>query len=412
MAKANTTDTESENNSRFSRFSIRRSFRFAQGLRLSQRLPLILAGLLVGIGGGFLGGFLYEGMNDDAPLSSSARQQYISSESELIASLVDKVGPSVVSINVESEVTTQDIFGFARQLRQESAGTGFIISSSGVIVTNRHVIPEGTTSVSVTLSDGTEYENVIVIGRTSSNTPIDVAFLKIRDTGGRELTVANLGDSSKIKVGERVIAIGNALGQFQNTVTSGIISGYGRDVTAGSSSGEDAGSLIDLFQTDAAINQGNSGGPLVNMSGEVIGINTAVASDAQNIGFAIPVNDIKGLVSGVLATGKLLQPYLGVRYVSLTDDLAAQYKLGIKRGAYVIPSSGGSDTVLPGSPAAKAGIREGDVITKVGGITIDDKTNLTNVLFRYKVGDKVSLSIVREGKAVSIKVILEAAPAV
>ncbi|MEX1995538.1 MAG: trypsin-like peptidase domain-containing protein [Candidatus Saccharimonadales bacterium] len=406
------TIVNSEKDSRLHRGPFRRPVMPAGSFRLRQRLPLILACLILGIGGGFLGGLLYAGVNVDAPLSTAARQQYVSSESELIASLVDKVGPSVVSINVESEVTAQDVFGFARKLRQQSAGTGFIISSSGVIVTNRHVIPEGTTSVSVTLADGTEYENVGVIGRTSSNTPIDAAFLKVKDTRGRKLTVANLGDSSKIKVGERVIAIGNALGQFQNTVTSGIISGYGRDVTAAGSSGTDIENLTDLFQTDAAINQGNSGGPLVNMNGEVIGINTAVASGAQNIGFAIPVNDVKGLVSSVLSTGTLLQPYLGVRYVSLTDDLAAQYKLSVKRGAYVIPSEGGSSAVLSGSPAAKAGVREGDVITKVNNTVIDDKTNLTNVLYRYKVGDTVTLTVMRGDKHLNVKVTLEEAPEV
>jgi serine protease Do len=377
---------------------------------LKRRLPLLLACFIFGIIGGLLGAVVYQELDKDAPLTTSASQKYISSESELIASLAERIGPSVVSINVESEVTAQDVFGFTRQLRQESAGTGFIINASGVIVTNRHVIPEGTTSVSITLSDGTVFEDAQVIGRTQKNTPIDAAFLKIRDTKGKRLTVANLGDSSKIKVGERVIAIGNALGQFQNTVTSGIISGYGRDVTAGDSEGGQSQNLTDLFQTDAAINQGNSGGPLVNAAGEVIGINTAVASGAQNIGFAIPINDVKGLIAGVLSKGELLQPYLGVRYVSLTDDLSAQYKLSVRRGAYIVAPSAGSAAVLPDSPAAKAGLREGDIITKVNDVTIDDKTNLTSTLFRYKVGDSVNLTVLRDGKTTIVKATLAAAP--
>src|SRR5581483_11700401 len=191
--------------------------------------------------------------------------------------------------------------------------------------TNRHVVPADTTAVNVTLSDGTTFDNVQVIGRTGDSSPQDVAFLKIGDLKGKKLVPVTLGDSSRMQVGDEVIAIGNALGQFQNTVTTGIISGYGRDVTAGDQSGAQATeNLTDLFQTDAAINQGNSGGPLVNINGEVIGINTAVASDAQNIGFAQPINDLKALISSVLSNGKLQQPYLGVRYVSLTNDLAKE----------------------------------------------------------------------------------------
>lgn len=211
-------------------------------------------------------------------------------------------------------------------------------------------------------------------------------------------------------MGDHVIAIGNALGQFQNTVTSGIISGYGRDVVAGDETGTSFESLTDLFQTDAAINAGNSGGPLVNINGEVIGLNTAVAGDAQNIGFAIPINDIKGLVESVLSKGELQQPYLGVRYISLTADLAFQYNLDVKRGAYIVPSADGESSVLPGSPARKAGLREKDTITKVNNIAIDDKTSLTSALSKLKVGDKIKLTIIRDGKTITVNVTLETAP--
>src|SRR5207249_716858 len=156
--------------------------------------------------------------------------------------------------------------------------------------------------------DGTELKNVSVIGRTSDSDPLDIAFLKINDKKGKTLTPVKLGDSSKIQVGDKVLAIGNALGQFQNTVTQGIISGYGRSVQAGDSSqlglSNNTETLQNLFQTDAAINEGNSGGPLVNMSGEVIGINTAIAGGAQNVGFSIPINDVQGLIKSVLNKGK------------------------------------------------------------------------------------------------------------
>jgi S1-C subfamily serine protease len=166
-----------------------------------------------------------------------------------------------------------------------------------------------------------------------------------------------------------------------------------------------------LFQTDAAINQGNSGGPLLNIDGEVIGINTAVAGDgAQGIGFAIPINDVKGLISSVLNDGKLVRPYLGVRYVTLTDDYAAEYELPVKRGAYILPSNSGQDSIVPGSPADEAGVREEDIITKVDGTAIDDRNNLTSLIGQKKVGDTVSLTIIREGKETSLNVTLQAAP--
>ncbi len=377
--------------------------------RFSKTILLILLCGLVGFGGGLFGAQVnnHGGLGN---ATTAQRQQYVSSESQLISQIAKNVGQAVVSIDTSSQTTTTDFFGFAFPQQQQGAGTGFIIRADGVIVTNRHVVPTGTQNVSVTLADGTRYDKVQVLGRTSDSSSLDVAFLKIEDLKGKTLTPVNLGDSSKVQVGDRVIAIGNALGQFQNTVTEGIISGHGRDVTAGTQTGSGTENLTDLFQTDAAINPGNSGGPLVNINGEVIGINTAVAGGAQNIGFALPVNDVKGLISGVLSSGKLEQPYLGVRYVSLTDDLAYQYSLDTKRGAYVVPSNNGS-SVVPGSPAEKAGLKEKDIITKVNATTIDDKTSLSSALNQFKVGEDVALTVVRSGKSMTIHVTLEAAPA-
>lgn len=365
----------------------------------------------ISFGAGWLGARSYN-HGQLATSSKTAKQLYISNESQLIAGIAKDVGASVVSIDVQSRVATQDFFGFnAGQTNQASAGTGFIIDPDGIIVTNRHVVPTGTDKVSITLSDGTTFDNVQVIGRTSDTNTLDVAFLKIGDLKGHKLRAVTLGDSSKMVVGDKVVAIGNALGQFQNTVTSGIISGYGRDLTAGDASGGQASeNLTDLFQTDAAINEGNSGGPLVNINGQVIGLNTAVASGAQNIGFSIPVNDLKGVIASVLSTGQLKQPYLGVRYVSLTDDLASQYNLSVKRGAYIIPSSGSDSSILAGSPAEKAGLKENDVIVKVNSLNIDDKTSLTSTLNKFKVGDSVKLTVVRQGKSITLKATLESAP--
>jgi serine protease Do len=378
--------------------------------RLGSVLGIILLCFFVGFGGGWLGAKEYGQNARTVANSTAAKQQFVSNESELISSIAKNVGQSVVSVDVKTQVTGQDVFGFNQTQNQEAAGTGFILSSDGIVVTNRHVVPSGTTNVSVTLSDGTHFDDVDVVGRTSSSSSQDVAFLKINDLKGKNLIPVTLADSSKVQVGDRVVAIGNALGQFQNTVTSGIISGFGRDVTAGDQSGaQSSENLTDLFQTDAAINEGNSGGPLVNINGEVIGINTAVASGAQNIGFAQPINDVKGLIVSVLGDGKLEQPYLGVRYVSLTNDLAKEFNLKTTRGAY-ITSGSGQDAVVDGSPADKAGLLDHDVITKVNNLNVDDKTSLTAALSRFKVGDKVTLTIVRDGKSITKVATLEAAP--
>lgn len=392
-----------------SSFSTRPS-RLGNSVNWFRRGTLILtAALLLGFGGGWLGARTY---TNSQPLGSSteAKQQIISNESQLIAEIAKDVGAGVVSIDVERTVNTPDIFGFGGSQTQEAAGTGFIISKDGTIITNRHVVPAGTSNVNITLADGTRYENVQVIGRTGRSSSLDVAFLKIADLGGKKLTPLTLGDSSKVKVGDRVIAIGNALGQFQNTVTSGIISGYGRDVTASDEAGQETEQLTDLFQTDAAINAGNSGGPLVNIDGQVIGINTAVAAVADNIGFAIPINDVKGLTSGVLKDGSVKQPFLGVRYVSLSADLAAQFGLEQKRGAYVLPANGGEPSIVPDSPASKAGLQERDIITRVNGLVIDDKTSLSSALNRFQVGEAINLTIIRGGQTLTVKVTLESTP--
>src|SRR3989344_3592128 len=378
---------------------------------VSKTILLLMASVALGFGGGWLGAGSRERIQRLD--STSLQRQYISSESQLIAKIAKDVGASVVSINTTSQSTVQDFFGFNRSTSQESAGTGFIVSNEGVIVTNRHVVPQGTTNVSVTLSDGTRLDGVELIGRTSSGDNLDVAFLKIKDAKGKKLIPAKLGDSSKMQVGERVVAIGNALGQFQNSVTSGIISGHSRDIVASDESSGDTEALTNLFQTDAAINQGNSGGPLVNMSGEVIGVNTATAgASVQNIGFAIPINDIKGLIDGVLQTGQLLKPYLGVRYVSITDDLAYQLNLSVNRGAYLVPAAqnGGQAAVVTGSPAAKAGLREKDIITKVNDTKIDNTTSLSSALNHFKVGANITLTIMRDGKTQQIKVTLQSSP--
>lgn len=365
--------------------------------------------IIVSAVAGYSAGHIKNNTANSTNSITKSQQQIISSESQLFNQLAKTVSPSVVSIDVTSEDSFQSFYGGS----QQSAGTGLIISADGIIMTNRHVVTAGTTLVSVTLSDGTQLSDVSVIGRTSENDSLDVAFLKINDKKGKTLVPAKLADSSKVQIGDKVVAIGNALGQFQNTITSGIISGYGRSVVAGDGQGIGGSteSLQNLFQTDAAINQGNSGGPLVNINSEVIGLNTAIAGNAQNIGFAIPVNDLQGLIKSVLKKGKLERPYLGVRYISLTDDIAYQLNLDIKRGAYILPATRGQIPIIPDSPADKAGLKEKDIITKINNQAIDQNHSLTSLLSQHSVGDKVKLTINRDTKTITVDVTLDPAPA-
>ncbi len=372
-------------------------------------LAIIFISLSAGFAGGFIGANSKQQTNTTQNASVEQGRQAVEEQSNLISSLAKAVGPSVVSINVTSQGVQDSFFG-QRSVEQQSAGTGFIISDSGYVLTNRHVVPEGASKVSLIMSDGTVLDDVSVVGTTSESDSLDIGFLKINDTKGKKLTVVKLGDSSKAQVGDTVIAIGNALGQFQNTVTSGILSGYGRSVQASDGQGTNAESLQNMFQTDAAINQGNSGGPLVNANGEVIGINTAVAGDgAQNIGFAIPINDAKGLINGMLKTGKLERPYLGVRYVQLSPSVASQLKIQNEQGAY-INGSNGSSGVVAGGPADNGGLQDKDVIIKINDQTVDENNTLSSVIGRFTVGEEVTVTFVRNGKQQTTKIKLGELP--
>lgn len=312
---------------------------------------------------------------------------------ESVTSVADKVSPSVVSI--VTNITQQSYFG---AYNSEAAGTGIIVSADGYILTNKHVVSDAK-SVQVVTADGTTYENVTVLGTDPLN---DVAFLKIKDASS--LPAATLGDSSTVRVGQSVVAIGNALGQYQNTVTSGIISGLGRPVQAGDSTGSSTESLTDLFQTDASINPGNSGGPLLNMAGQVIGINTAVAQDAQGIGFSIPINATKGMLKSVLAGKGVERAYIGVRYQEITPEVAKKYNLSVKQGAYVYTEN--TTPIVSGSPAAKAGIKEKDIVTKINGLSVGKNGGVSSLVGAYAPGDTIGVTIVRDGREQELQVTL------
>ncbi|HEY8999375.1 MAG TPA: trypsin-like peptidase domain-containing protein [Candidatus Saccharimonadales bacterium] len=376
------------------------------------RFLFVAFALILSAGAGFGGGWL--GGRDNNNATVEQQKVVLQSQSQLISNIAQNVGQSVVSVvSTQSGGTSSTgLFGLDQSSgASEEAGSGIILTSDGLIITNRHVVPAGTTSVSVTLADGTTYNNVTVVGRTNEDDSLDIAFLKIPNTNGHKLVAAQVGDSSKTKVGDSVVAIGNALGQYQNTVTSGIISGYGRSVQASDSTGSSTENLDDLFQTDAAINEGNSGGPLVNLDGQVIGINTAVASDAQSIGFAIPINDVAGLIKSVEQSGKLQQPYLGVIFVPITADVQSEYNLSVANGAWIAPEAvTGQAAIVSGGPAAAAGLKEGDIITAVNGTAVNQSTSLTSIIDKLSVGDKVTLTVVRSGKTVSVTATLGSAP--
>lgn len=328
------------------------------------------------------------------------RQTLVLQQGEIVSEVFKKVSPSTVAITTESIDSTSVIGPRVDQ----GAGSGIIISSDGYILTNKHVVPDGTNKVTVVLDNGRQYTDVKIVGRDPSN---DIAFLKINNANG--LSAATIGDSSQVTAGQQVVAIGNALGLFRNSVTSGIISGIGRPIQAADGVTGSAEQLEDMFQTDAAINPGNSGGPLVNLKGEVIGMNTAVSQDGQSIGFAIPMNDAKGLISSVLKGGTIQKPYLGVRYVTITPEIAQQLNLPVSEGALVQGGSG-QPAVIAGGPAAKAGITNGDIITKLNGKAITADSGLSTKLAQFNPGDKVDLTVLRGGKTQIVSVTLDNYP--
>ena len=309
-----------------------------------------------------------------------------------IAEVANRVSSSVVSIMTEIKTTSYNFFYGQTESTGEAAGTGIIVSKDGYILTNKHVI-EGATKIYVVLDDGTVYKDVKLVGTDPLN---DVAFLKIEDVD--DLAAATLGDSKTITVGEQVIAIGNALGQYQNTVTSGIISGTGRSLTATDSSYQNAETLTDMIQTDAAINSGNSGGPLVNAAGEVIGINTAVSS-GNNIGFAIPIASVKGMLNSILASGEAKRAYAGISYAGIDASIAIENDLDSTFGAYV-------SSVIKGSPAEKAGLKKEDIILAVDGVKIGASTSLGTLLGEHSAGDTITLTILRDNNKSTVTLTL------
>lgn len=317
----------------------------------------------------------------------------VTAEEQTIGTVIEKASPSVVSVLTEITVSNY----FYGTSTEEGAGSGIIVSSDGIILTNKHVVSDANT-VSVVLADGTSYSDVEVVATDPLN---DVAFLKIPDVS--DLPVAELGDSSTVRVGQSVIAIGNSLGQYQNTVTRGIISGTGRPVSA--QDGASVETLDDLLQTDAAINPGNSGGPLLNTSGQVIGINTAIIEGAEGIGFSIPINATKGILKQVLANEPASRGYLGIRYMTVNAAVAKEFDLSVSTGAYIYTGTN-QQAVVSGSPADKAGLETGDVITKINDVEVGKGGGVSSLIAEYAPGDTIKITFVRGDDTKTVNVTL------
>lgn len=361
-------------------------------------------------------------VSSDADAAADQSAQTNSAGGELISRLVEKNSTGVVSIVISKDVSKiRDLgngffpgFPFftpfdvpkndsqnsgATEKQKIGSGSGFFVSADGLIITNKHVVADEQADYTVIANGGNEYR-AKVLARDPNN---DIAILKIEGSNFPTLT---LGDSDQLKVGQTVVAIGNALGEFSDSVTSGIVSGLKRSVSAGSGLGMEE-RLTDIIQTDAAINPGNSGGPLFNLSGAVIGINVAMAQGAENVGFALPINSVKRVIEQVSTTGKISVPYIGVRYIILNDALQKENDLPYNYGALVLRGRNMTDfAVIPGSPADVAGLGENDIILEINGAKIDENRPLSNVVSQYSAGDQITLTVWHKGKETAVKVTL------
>ena len=343
---------------------------------------------------------------------------------------VKKTNPAVVSIIISQEVPKYEAYidpdqqtnpfgdmfpgfpGFnfnipqyrqnGTEKKQIGGGSGFFITGDGLIVTNKHVVDQKNAEYTVFTNDGKKH-----VAKVIARDPIlDIALIKIEGSGFPFLT---LGDSDTLDVGQSVIAIGNALGEYRNTVSVGVVSGLARSITAGDNSGNTE-VLDHVIQTDAAINPGNSGGPLLDLRGNVIGVNVAVAQGSQSIGFALPINSVKGAIESVKSTGKIVRPFLGIRYVVINAEMKDKNNLTVDYGVLVKAGAAASDlAVIPGSPADKAGIVENDIILEVDGIKLDDKTSLSSLVRQKKIGQVINLKVLHRGTEKTVAVTLEAA---
>lgn len=367
---------------------------------------LIIAACVIVVFVAVLGGAVSERIfpkKEQAGFRIPTETQRILNEESVVIDVAERVSPSVVTISISTTQKTLELPGFGQlpfyfgvpqeseQQVEQDIASGFIISQDGLIVTNKHVVADTSAKYKIITKDDKTYE-VKKIYRDPAN---DIAILKIDASG---LKPVEMGDSANLKVGQFVIAIGTALGEFRHTVTTGVISGIGRSITAGSPLEGYVEQLDNVIQTDAAINMGNSGGPLLNSAGQVIGINVAVSLEGQNIGFALPINIVKDSIKNFSETGQFSRPFLGVRYRMISKEVAILNE--VPEGAYVVE-------VVSGSPAEKAGIKVGDILTYMDGKRIQEaEGGLAKLISGKKVGDSVEITLWRKGEEIKVKTVL------
>ena len=344
----------------------------------------------------------------------------VAAQEDTLVSVIDEVNDAVVSVIITKNVPvyeqyyeTFDPWGFfsiprVREngtIEQEvGGGSGFIVSSDGLIVTNNHVVADTEATYSIVLIDGVTY-TVDVLARDPQ---LDIAILKINQTIEHRLTYLSFGDSNELKLGQTVIAIGNALAEFQNSVSVGVVSGLSRTIVASDAFGRSE-QLDQVIQTDAAINPGNSGGPLLDTEGAVIGVNVATSRGAENIGFALPANVVKQVVESVRQYGEIVRPFIGIRYTMVTPRLVKANSLLVDYGALVIGGEGQDEVaVLPGSPADKAGVTQNDIVLAIDGEELRNK-DLSTILRTKAVGQQITLKVLHEGGEKEVKLTLEKA---
>jgi 2-alkenal reductase len=320
-------------------------------------------------------------VTSQAPIGQNVSNVHID-ESSAIISAVQGAMPAVVKIQSETG-------------NGQATGTGLIFDANGWILTNRHVVA-GAQQITVILADSRELDGRVY----GIDTLTDLAIVKVDGSG---LPTVKIGSSSDLEQGQLAIAIGNPLGEFENTVTTGVISGLGRQIVAGSQATSSSEQLNNLIQTDAAINPGNSGGPLLDSAGQVIGVNTAVSQDAQGIGFAIPIDVAKPIMQQALDGKPLSRPWIGIYYQPVTKQLAKERNLSVDSGV-IVDAGGNQPAVFPNSPAADAGIRQGDVITEIDGTAITADSDLAELMLPHHPGDTIALTVLRNGSKQTIQV--------
>ncbi len=403
-----------------------RATRLSGGLAITIVVLVLVLGVASGAAGSY---FVYRFATTSGVNTGLVNQNPAAlSGSGSVVDVVAKASPAVVSIVVSENVNDQNSptadsfgnnpnqfftspFGFgepnmpaptptstAPDFEPVAAGSGFFITSDGMILTNKHVVSDATAQYAVYTSDGTKY-TATVLSRDPLN---DIALLKVSIKNAPTLSLAN---STQVQIGQQVIAIGNSLGEYSNTVTTGVVSGIDRTVTAGDEGSSET--LEDVIQTDAAINPGNSGGPLLNATGQVIGMNTAIDEQGQLVGFAIPSNDASRDIQLYQKYGTIEKPFLGVQYVLLDPEIAQQNNLPVSYGAWLNDTSGdGGSAIVAGSAADKAGLKDGDIITSVNGTALDASTTLESLVENMNPGDVVTFGVLRGKSKLSTKVTL------